>query len=262
MKNLIGAFDSRWVWEFSGSVVTPFNAPTLTEKSTSGQGDRSGNGKMFAINVGSSVYHLGWRIARETKAFPWPDMSYCIFHGFRIDVDMDESCSTGSTVCSKSKSIAPFGDHTKTSDKEEEEEDDDDDTGVFKDPMEITKGITKDFRKKLAERSRSSSSGAPDDSLLTTSFLEGGETDSDSVYLYSSKKIPEKNEQGNGPPRTAAPEDIAIKELLKPKPAEFSDVWNKGVLHIGHCVQTFNHQMFFNLNALHFISQKFCRKYL
>ena len=153
--------------------------------------------------------------------------------GFRTDVDMDESCSIGRTVCSKGESIAPVVDETKTSDKEEEAEDNDDDLGVFKDPMEITKGITKDFRKKLAERSRSSSS-APDDSLLSTSFLEGGGMESDSVFLYSTKKNPESTEQG-----AAAPERMmAIKELLKPKPADFSYVWDKGVLHKGHCVET------------------------
>jgi hypothetical protein len=64
----------------------------------------------------------------------------------------------------------------------------------FKDPMEITKGITKDFRRKIADSMQrgDSSSSTQNSSFLTESILSG-ERD-DSVFLTSQ---PEKKKKAD-----------------------------------------------------------------
>ena len=111
--------------------------------------------------------------------------------------------------------------------------DEDEDDGVFKDPMELTKGITKEFRKKLAERSKSNSSSSnnPDDeSILPESFLESKNTEHDSIFLHSAAKsihgTRTTNAGGSPTPSTATPSEksSSFEELLNPTPVDFSCV--------------------------------------
>ena len=145
------------------------------------------------------------------------------------DEDDDEVTFNAASMLANCKSSGTSSGNVHCEESGSNEEDEED--GVFKDPMEITKGITKDFRMKLAERSKSNSSGGSpdDDSILPESFLESGDTENDSVFLHSSKPIHgtgRTNPESSSPPGiTGAPKKASsFEELLNPTSVDFSCV--------------------------------------
>ena len=160
------------------------------------------------------------------------------------DEDDEVTFNAASMLANPTKS-APSGTSSEIVRQDEREEyvseregsytsnDEDEDDGMFKDPMELTKGITKEFRKKLAERSKSnsSSSNSPDDeSILPESFLESKNTEHDSIFLHSAAKsihgTRTTNAGGSPTPSTATPSEksSSFEELLNPTPVDFSCV--------------------------------------